>query len=219
LKDVPPALAAQLHVGDQIDTIDGESVYTMEEVTKTLAQKAGSTVTLGVWRDTDKYLEFQVPAQPLSLEEKQVDRWVGQLGFRPLPGQGPRTSFTKSFAAGFDHFASFFKGMLAMFSQPKQLGENVGGPVAIATVLSGLDQLPAFYYFGILAQLSLSLAFFNLLPVPVLDGGHMLLLTVEVLRRRRLEPDTQRAVAMVGLVLIGVLFVFIMWKDIVKHIL
>jgi regulator of sigma E protease len=91
--------------------------------------------------------------------------------------------------------------------------------VAIATVLSGLDKLPAFYYFGILAQLSLSLAFFNLLPVPVLDGGHMLLLTVEVLRRRRLEPDTQRAVAMVGLVLIGVLFVFIMWKDIVKHIL
>jgi regulator of sigma E protease len=219
LKEVPAALASQLQPGDQLDTIDGESIESLDDANKRLAASTGKDVTLGVWRDTNKYLEFTVPGQTLALEKKETDRWVGQLGFGPLPGQGPRVSFSKSFAAGVDDVESFFLGMAAMFAKPKQLGENVGGPVAIASVLAPLDKLPTFYYFRILAQLSLSLAFFNLLPVPVLDGGHMLLLTVEVLRRRRLEPETQRAVAMVGLALIGALFVFIMWKDIMKHIL
>jgi regulator of sigma E protease len=69
-----------------------------------------------------------------------------------------------------------------------------------------------------MASLSLSLAIFNLLPIFVLDGGHMLLLTIEVLRRRRLEPEYQKMAFLVGAAIVGVLFVLILSKDLMKVI-
>jgi regulator of sigma E protease len=168
---------------------------------------------LSIWR-SNQLLEVQAPVTGLKVEPKLGTRTVGQLGFQPLPGQGPRISIGESFKQGSQMIVSYFAQIGGLFSRPKELGENLGGPVGIFQILDKMGKLPALYYFNTLASLSLSLAIFNLLPVPVLDGGHMLLLTVEVLRRRRLEPETQRAVAMVGMALIGVLFVVIMFKDI-----
>ena len=217
--EVPEALRDRIKAGDQLGTLDGKALGTPENALKALNEKQGQPVTLGLWHGSDRYYEVQTTGQPLGLALRQGERFVGQLGFVPYPGQGPRTPFPTSVKEGLTDLRDYFMMMGALFSKPKQLGESVGGPVAIFNIMGPLDKLPPLYYFGILAQLSLSLAIFNLLPVPVLDGGHMMLLTVEVLRRRRLEPDTQRAVAMVGLALIGVLFVYILWKDIIKTFL
>jgi regulator of sigma E protease len=92
----------------------------------------------------------------------------------------------------------------------------VGGPIAIFQILDQAQSLPPIYFVPVVASLSLSLAIFNLFPIPVLDGGHMLLLTFEVLRRRRLEPEAQRAAQMVGLAIVLVLAILIFFKDAVK---
>lgn len=219
ITEVPPALRGVLQPGDQLDNIDQTDVLSAEGARTALESKKGQTVTLGIWRGSERYLEVPLQAEPLTVAVQPAERWVGVLGFAPVPGQGARIGLVESAKTGLEQVTNYFAAMGALFSRPKQLGESVGGPVAIFSLMGPLDRLPPIYYFGIIAQLSLSLAVFNLLPVPLLDGGHMLLLTVEVLRRRRLEPETQRAVAMVGLALIGMLFVFIMWKDIMKHIL
>jgi regulator of sigma E protease len=119
---------------------------------------------------------------------------------------------------GLENFAGFFLALKSMFSNTKQLGDSVGGPVAIWVLLGQVGKLPLIYYFNVLGSLSLSLAVFNLFPIFLLDGGHMLLLTIEVLRRRRLEPEHHKRAAVVGFGIIAMLFVLILFKDILKQI-
>jgi regulator of sigma E protease len=74
------------------------------------------------------------------------------------------------------------------------------------------------YQMMLIGQLSLSLAIFNLLPIPVLDGGHLALLAVEALRRRRLDPTWHRAATAAGLLVIGILFLLLMYSDVSKWV-
>jgi len=224
IQKVPSGADFPVLAGDQLDQIDG--VYLRElaksgetpvaTVTRILKEKAGEKITLTVWRNGTDRLEITSIAAPLELTMATSKRVIGVLGITPYPGQGPRIGFRESAEMGMKHFLGFFMSLKAMFSNTKQLGENVGGPVAIWVLLGQVGKLPLIYYFNVLASLSLSLAVFNLLPIFLMDGGHMLLLTIEVLRRRRLEPEYQKLAAMVGLGIIGVLFVLILSKDIIK---
>jgi regulator of sigma E protease len=224
ITEVPPGTALDVRVGDQLDQIDGKYPGTRREephvaAARILREKEGEQVTLLIWRDGKTRLVVEGPAAPLKIEVREVERERAILGFVPTPGVGPRMGLAESVESGYYRLGAFFQGLAAMFSRPKQLGDNVGGVIAIGAILGQVGNLPLAYYFGLLGSLSLSLAIFNLLPIPILDGGHMLILTWEVLRRRRLEPDTHRAVALVGLLIIGVLFILITWKDITRHIL
>lgn len=217
----PAGSSLAVQPGDQLDRIDdklflGES-SDLKEAQALLAEKAGKPVTLVVWRNGDQRLEVTGPAGPVELAVQPGKRYVGQLGFRPILGMGKRVGLQESVVDGLEQMQFWFRAIIAMFSRVQLLSQNVGGPVAIYDQVGKMERLPSFYYLSFLAQLSLSLAFFNLFPIPILDGGHMLLLTIEVLRRRRLEPQTQRAVAMFGLAIIGMLFVLIFTKDIMRR--
>ncbi|MFN3649880.1 MAG: site-2 protease family protein [Armatimonadota bacterium] len=226
IASVPAGTKLDVKPGDQLELIDG-SFPVVEEgdempqqtAERLLREKAGQPVTLLVWRDGKTPLVVEGPAAPLEIEVRPGERTVGQLGFELLPGEGPRIGFVESVQSGLVRISNFFVGLASLFTPRHigKLGESVGGPIAIFDVLRGIDQLPIMYYFGMLASLSLSLAVFNLLPIPVLDGGHMLVLTWEVIRGRRLEPETHKAVALVGLAIIGVLFLVITFKDIGKY--
>jgi regulator of sigma E protease len=222
---VPPGTGLNVRPGDQLSQINGDYLEELAKRNETpedaarrvLLENAGKPIKLTVWRNGDTREIVEGIAGPLDIAVRPGERYVGALGFTPYFGQGPRVSLVRSLELGRDRIVNFFLQIYAMFSQPKQLTENVGGPIAIWNVVSEVGRLPVFYYFGVLASLSLSLAVFNLLPIFVLDGGHMLLLTLEVLRRRRLEPEMQKLAALVGLAIIGVIFVLIMWKDIGRY--
>jgi len=225
VQSVPPGTQLALQPGDQISAINGEfpvpqSGETPEQATaRVLAENAGKPVTVEVWRNSDQFVKVEGIGGPIEVKVGPGERYVGRLGFQPWWAQGPRISVAKSVEEGKDNLIGFVFNLGALFTKPKALTEGVGGPIAIWKMLSESDKLSPLYYTNMLASLSLSLAFFNLLPVPILDGGHMLLLTLEVIRRRRLEPEVQRTAAAVGLAIIGVLVVLIMSKDIWKHFL
>jgi regulator of sigma E protease len=227
VQKVPTSTELPVQAGDQIEQIDGKYLHRLEKPGETpaetanrvLREKAGQPVTLTVWRNEGRErLKVTGPAGPLELAQQEAPRVLGVLGFKPYPGQGPRVSLRESVEQGLQGFAGFFLALKAMFSNTKQLGESVGGPVAIWVLLGQVGKLPLIYYFNVLASLSLSLAVFNLLPIFLLDGGHMLLLSIEVLRRRRLEPEYQKLAAYVGLAIIVVLFVLILYKDVMKQV-
>jgi regulator of sigma E protease len=69
---------------------------------------------------------------------------------------------------------------------------------------------------SLVANLSLSLAVFNLVPIPVLDGGHLALLFVEVLRRRRLGPSVYRTATAIGFAVVVLAFVLLMYFDVMR---
>ena len=220
VKQVPADSNLGVEVGDQLDRINGEGFTQTEKpveaAQKMLQDQAGKPVTLVVWRKGRSRMVLEGNAAPLGLAIESGTRTVGQLGFTQDFGQGPRVSLAQSLDFGWANLKGFTRAIISMFSRPKVLKENLGGPVAIWFILGQADKFPPIHYAAILASLSLSLAIFNLLPIPMLDGGHMLLLTLEVLRRRRLDPEAQKVVALVGMAIIGILFFYILWHDLGK---
>jgi regulator of sigma E protease len=221
----PTAGSLPVQPGDLLEQINGNYVLgsrteTPEQMAlRLLRENAGQPVTLIVWRNGTERLTVQGQAAPLDLEVKPGVRYEGRLGFSPTAGQGPRVGLGESLDMGKDYLVNIFGGLAALFSRPKQLASSLSGPLGILAVIGEVGRLPLLYYFMVLAQLSVSLAVFNLLPIPILDGGHMLLLTLEVLRRRRLDPEMHKVAAMVGFAVIGALFIIILGKDIFKHFL
>lgn len=213
-----------VQVGDQLYSVDGKEIADVippksasleAAVADLFRERAGKPVTMVVWRNHETPVTLTGPAVPIAVQLQDTEWKRGVFGFEPWPGKGPRISLARSAATGLEQMKGFFEQIFAMFRKgPEGLSQNVGGPIQILVVVGQMTRLPSLYYFFMLGQLSLSLAVFNLFPIPVLDGGHMLILTWEVLRRRRLEPAMLQRVQLVGLAIIAVIFIFIMQKDI-----
>jgi len=220
--------APALLPGDLIFEIDGQPLVKLarkDEDSETkvaqreLQARQGQPITLTVWRNGETPMDVSGTAGPVELQPagKESTWYYGTFGFQPTVGQGPRVSPGKSVQLGWNFIKATARGFSALFSHPKALRKNVGGSIEIGTQIWNAKDLPAANYFFLMAQLSISLAVFNLLPIFLLDGGHMLILTLEVLRRRRLEPEMHRAAAVAGIVIIGVLVIAINLQDFFRH--
>ncbi|HET7459142.1 MAG TPA: site-2 protease family protein, partial [Gemmatimonadaceae bacterium] len=96
--------------------------------------------------------------------------------------------------------------------------KQLGGPIAIArtSVAAAREGLEALLY--LIAFLSVNVAVLNLLPIPILDGGQILLNVAERVKGRSFSPRTREYILRAGLVAVGLLFVTVMWNDIARMI-
>lgn len=106
----------------------------------------------------------------------------------------------------------FLEGMLERRMSPK----SIVGPVGIAAMSGEAARQGAASYFSLMAAVSLNLAIFNLLPIPILDGGVIMMLLVEMLMRRELDLKVKEAVVKVGFVFLMMVVVFVIYNDISK---
>ncbi|MBK7369339.1 MAG: site-2 protease family protein [Candidatus Eisenbacteria bacterium] len=94
--------------------------------------------------------------------------------------------------------------------------EYVGGPIFIAQMARDSARKGIDNYLYFLAMINIAIMAFNLMPIPLLDGGHILLALLEAVRRRAVSATTYINFQKVGLVFVGVLFVLILSKDIMR---
>ena len=94
--------------------------------------------------------------------------------------------------------------------------KSLQGPIGIAQLSGDAAREGPIRYFRLMAAVSLNLAIFNLLPVPILDGGVMLMLFVEMLMRRDLDLKVKETVVKVGFVFLMFVVVFVIYNDISK---
>jgi len=203
-----PAARAGLRPGDVVLSVDGTAVDPMAMVVA-IERSAGKPVKLEIERSGVRSVVEVLPEAVPSGRGK-----VGKIGV------GPGTEMKHAGAAGaaFEALkatAGYFR-MLGNIVRSGRAKEAVGGPVGIArtfydTAGSGLETR-----LQLMASLSLSLFLFNVLPIPVLDGGHMLLLAVEAVRRRKLSAEMMHRVHAAGLAVIGTLFVIVMFNDLTR---
>jgi regulator of sigma E protease len=106
----------------------------------------------------------------------------------------------------------FIQGIAERRMSPKSLE----GPIRIAQLSGQAAREGAVVYIGLMAAVSLNLAIFNLLPIPILDGGVMLMLLVEMLLRRDLSLRIKEAIVRVGFVFLMMVVVFVLYNDIAK---
>jgi regulator of sigma E protease len=104
--------------------------------------------------------------------------------------------------------------LLAVVTSLGRLKQEAGGPLAIINATHDAAKRGSADLIILTAMLSLNFAVLNLLPIPVLDGGHLLLLSVEAVRRRRLSARAQQTALAVGLATLAVIIVLVLAKDI-----
>ena len=92
------------------------------------------------------------------------------------------------------------------------------GPVGIAHLFIGAEQSGAYITLTLVATLSTVLGFFNLLPVPALEGGRLVFLGIESIRRRPVDPEKEGLVHLTGFALLMVLVLFVTYHDIVQWV-
>jgi len=94
--------------------------------------------------------------------------------------------------------------------------KQVGGPILIVDAAAKAASVGAFAYFNFIAIISINLAVLNLMPVPVLDGGHLVFFGIEALRRKPISEKIQMAANKIGMALLLMLISFVFYNDIVR---
>ncbi len=220
IKDKPADRVGLKH-GDRIVKINSTPITTGEQMIDMIHANGGHELVLEVKRDDTLLAPIHVTPElsdePVEFKEdgKTVKRRVGQIGFMALfPVTYERYGPLGAIRAGTEMIKAQVVGTFTVLTHPKTAAGNMGGIVKIAGIIHEDSKSGPTRVAFTAAVISISLGIMNLLPIPVLDGGHLMLLAFEAIRRRRLSGREIYTAQMVGLSIIAVLFVFVMYNDI-----
>ena len=207
---------AGIRAGDRIESIAGQRTPTFEAVRRVLVLRPDTVVSMRVSRGAELLdLEARVGSQVIRDEFGQAHR-IGKLGLPPpkrvLERLGPVELIPRTVAFTFSMVRMMIDGISQIIAgkiSPKELG----GPLKIAQMAGQQASLGAFEFVALVGMLSINLGFINLLPVPMLDGGHLAFYTVEAVRRRPVGERAQEWAFRGGLAAVLALLVFVTIND------
>ena len=236
LRAVSPGSAAAeagLQAGDRILAVDGEPVRSWATLTDLIAASGGEGMTIR-WARPDSLITEAASASVVErrgaatiYEGEAAPRASGngyvlgvELDMTTLGSRIEEFGLGEAVAAGIDRTVSstavYFQFIGKLVTGRESVRENVGGPLMIAKQSKeAADQgFESFWQF--VAILSIALAVFNILPVPALDGGHLVFLLYEGVVRREPSLKVRMVVQQVGVALILMLMVFVIFNDAVR---
>ena len=221
VREAMPAAAAGLQPGDSIVAIDGERVVSFTSLSRRVGTSIGKPVQLDVVRAGAPVRISVVPQAMTEADEKTgAPKQVGKIGIVPR-----RAVIHEDVPlAAAVPLAARLTGRMTgeVFTTIKRLAnrsasvKELGGPLQIArtSVQAARQGVETLLY--LIALLSVNVAVLNLLPIPILDGGQILLNVAEAVKGRAFSARTREYILRVGLVAIGLLFVTVMWNDIAR---
>ena len=210
------AASAGLRPGDRILSVAGLSTPTFDDIFRTVAVRPEETVTVVFERD-HAIRQIEATLKPDILKDATGQPFKrGLLGVYPRMEVRERAPILEAVPMAVDYTARMTRSIVDGIGQlvkgrvsPRQLG----GPIKIAQIAGeGAAQGP-LPFVGLLALLSINLGFINLLPVPMLDGGHLFFYAIEAVRRRPLSAEALDWAFRGGLALILALLVFVTIND------
>lgn len=213
-----PGYKAGLRAGDQIAAVDGIAFHSLTSVILYLQQQAGKPIALTVLR---KGQSLTLNVQP-ALHKNASGQSMYLIGFSadPPPFHVERLPL---FAAMRQSAHENIKGSTLIVEVLRRMAtlrmsvRSLSGPVGIAQETGRIVSMPGWTpLFGEMATISLNLGIFNLLPIPILDGGVILLLLVESLLRHDLNQQFKERVYQTAFVFLMLVFAFVLFNDLTK---
>ncbi len=213
-----PAERAGMRVGDTILAVDGVPVRTATEVARLVRGSTAALLALDLQRDGAR-LHIELSPVAVKAEDGTSYRRIG-VDFREvvLVRFGPREAFGQAVRKTWDT-ARFSLLMLGRMVQGRASWKNLSGPVTIADVAGQTARMGSIAYLSFIALVSISLGVLNLLPIPVLDGGHLLYYAIEIVKG---SPPSERAVELAqrfGIGLLVLLTVLALYNDLTRLLL
>lgn len=218
------AEAAGLLAEDRVLTSDGQKIETWGDWVKLIRANPEKTLQIEVQRD----------GQLLNIEltpgVRQLDTTtIGYIGARETQSQhvideklrtverySPGVAVGKAFQRTWD-MISVSLGMIGkLFTGEASLKNTVSGPISIAQFAGQSVSVGIDHYLNFIALVSISLGIFNLFPVPMLDGGHLLYYAVEVVTGKPVSEKIQLVGQQIGLLLLAALMIFVFYQDILR---
>ena len=216
------AKSAGLAVGDKITAVDGKKVDLWEDIQRQIKKrKSKESVDLLVLRDNQE-LKFNVLIKDKVLgDELGEKRALGIIGIAPFDEViEVRHGFFESAYLGLkktiDLTVMTYRGLWMLVSGKMSMRDSMTGPLGIFFITSRTAKLGIVAVMHLIAVLSVSLAIFNLLPLPILDGGHIFLLGLEKFRKKALGIKAEQVINNVGFTLMITIAVVVTYNDILR---
>ncbi len=226
--DIKPGSAAEvagIARGDVLVALDGRTIETFDDVVRYITMRPEVPVEVTVRRDGQEVDFDLVPQRAVTTDRFGNEMEVGQIGiitdqqagnFRIVELSPPQALWegvrqTGHIVTGtFDYIGNMIAGRMN--------ADQLGGPVRVVQASGEMATLGVIALLNLAAVLSVSLGLLNLFPVPVLDGGHLVLYAIEAVRGRPMGQGAQEIAFRIGMAMILSLMVFATWNDISRLI-
>ena len=206
-----PAEKAGIKPGDVVLAVDGERITFSSQLKDAIAKRPNQAITFSILRN----------GEPQTVVVHSIQRgnngWIGigiqdqTKSIKPGVVEALGMSVTKNIEYGGLIFETVW-GLLTRETSPKQLM----GPVAIAQMSGESAQLGWIALFSLMASLSLNLGILNLLPIPVLDGGHIFIMALEGIARRDFSVKVKEKMLLAGFVALMMLMTAVIYNDLTR---
>jgi len=206
-----PGERAGVKPGDVVLAVNGEPITFRGQLRDAIFKRPEQPITISVLRNGQHVDIHAVP------EKRGEGGWLGigladeTKSYKP----GPVEAVTMSLKRNVEYSGLIFQtvwGLLTRETSPRQLM----GPVAIAQLSGESAQLGWIALFGLMSMISLNLGILNLLPIPVLDGGHIFIMALEGLARRDFSVRVKEKMLLAGFVVLMMLMVTVIYNDLTR---
>ncbi|TFG64914.1 MAG: RIP metalloprotease RseP, partial [Gemmatimonadales bacterium] len=217
-----PAAEAGLQAGDVIVEVAGHEARDFSDVTRNLQGRAGEPLDVVVERNNERLTFILTPAAVKQFDSLSGDSVVvGQIGvaFSAAVSGHRNLGFVAAVGEGFrqtGYWAAEIGRFLGRIFSGRNSASELGGPIAIGQLSGQFARAGLIPFLAFMGIISVNLAVLNLLPIPVLDGGHLVFLTVEGLRGRAVSVENRIRLTQVGMLLVLGLMVVAFANDIMR---
>ena len=219
LDSVPPnhtAAKAGLVKEDKILAVNDEKIFNGGQFREDVRKNAGKEIELTVLRNKEQ-MKLKLTVDADSTIGVYHASYSDFRDFYTYKSYSIFSSIKYGISDGIEAMVSNIKGLKQIFTGKEKATDSMQGPIGIATIYGGVWIWKKFW--GLTALLSMVLAFMNILPIPALDGGHVLFMLIEMVTRRKFSDKFMETTQLVGMVILLTLMAFIFGNDIWKHIL
>jgi regulator of sigma E protease len=228
-----PAREAGLRRGDKIIEVFGKRTASADSLRSLIKENSGKAVMLTIARPRDVQQNVAMKDRPIKPSLSGYDTlqivpvisdtvsigiiFGNDFGNYPLTPYSFGSALTMGTSEAFAAITTNMKGLKLIFTGKEKAQDALQGPIGIATIYGGKWSWYRFWL--ITGLLSMVLAFMNILPIPALDGGHVVFLLAEVVSGRKLPEKVLERAQLAGMIILLSLMVFVIGNDIWKHIL
>ncbi|NQV79594.1 MAG: RIP metalloprotease RseP [Alphaproteobacteria bacterium] len=209
------AAAAGFQQGDLVATIDGRAISRFQELQAYVQPRPGQEILIGVIRD-GRTVDLIVTPTPTEREAFGSKQTIGLIGITGPGGQFERQSPTTSIWLGITTTFGVVETTLVYLADVvsgNASSDQLSGPIGIAVVTSEVARASVVGLINLAAVISVALGLFNLFPIPLLDGGHLLFYGAEALRGKPLSDRAQEYGMRFGMLVVIAIFVLATFND------